>query len=340
MPRPEPMGGFKILRPALLLSIHGGKDAYGAPRSLCEDLARHTINLVFLNIDFYSQGIGAVLGIQGDQAEEASRLIKIPETVIAAEPITSSIISLFPHKTRPEVSGLLIESLAKRGLMPLAFAQSASAISAALSEEITERVTEAVFEPFSFGPYRTPEDWSLAQKGKEQLYKEVIASYQEKRPKVYGLSWQGGQTLVRTILRGKAFSILAGVLRGLNQQGTPLSFFVGTPSDQGGSVAFSLAVPQKKDPEILFQMLPGESLAAHDGLTAVFHMNGPHFGDRYGIAGRLLEAFDNAELRLISFSCSVASITGVVPAEDMKAATVALKSVFEIPCISGLEDHR
>jgi hypothetical protein len=53
----------------------------------------------------------------------------------------------------------------------------------------------------------------------------------------------------------------------------------------------------------------------------------------------LLEAFDNAGLRLISFSCSVASITGVIPAEDMKAATIALESVFEIPSVSGLEEH-
>ena len=336
MPRPEPLGGFKILRPALFLSMHGGKDAYGAPRLFCEDIARHKINLVFLNVDFYPHGTGAVFGIQGDQAREASRLIKIPGTVISGKPINSSIISLFPHKTRPEVSGLLIESLAKRALMPLAFAQSASAISAALSEEITDQVTEAVFEPFSFGPYRTPEDWSLAQKGKEQIYKEVIASYQEKRPKVYALAWQGGQTLVRTVLREKAFMNLASALHAMNRQGTPLSFFVGTPADQGESIAFSLTVPHRKNSEILIQALSGDSIEISEGLTAVFHMNGPHFGDRYGIAGMLLKAFDNAGLSLISLSCSVASITGVIAAEDMEAATNALSSVFEIPSVSGM----
>jgi len=36
------------------------------------------------------------------------------------------------------------------------------------------------FEPFTFSAYQTPDDWKLAQEGKEQLYKEVVATIRRK----------------------------------------------------------------------------------------------------------------------------------------------------------------
>ena len=74
-------------------------------------------------------------------------------------------------------------------------ANSPSAISTVLEEHLLIQASSALFGPFAFGAYRTPADWKLAQKGKEQLFKEVIATYQEKHPKTYGLEYQDHQEL-------------------------------------------------------------------------------------------------------------------------------------------------
>ena len=63
-------------------------------------------------------------------------------------------------------------------------------------------------------------------------------------------------------------------------------------------------------------------------------MNGPHFGDRYGIAGELLGSLESRGIDLLGLSCTIASITGVVPATDLDPLLAALQDRFEIPAIS------
>lgn len=335
MANPTTLGGFKILRPAYLASLNIQEGGADVPRSLCRVLAEKKVNIVFLAVDFADEGIGASLAVQDDQGLEAQPLLALTPGITSSGLIKASIISLFPHRTRPEITGALLESLARRGLEPNALAQSASAISAVLQEDKTQQATEALFEPFSFGPYRTPEDWSLAQKGKEQLYKEVVASYQEKRPKVYGLDWQRGQVLLRLDAGAQEVGTFSKTFSDLSLAGTPLTFFISTPSSRHSLLHFAFAMPETADFQRLHAGLEGIKVRRHNGPVAVFVMNGPHFGDRYGIAGALLDSLTDSGIRLLALSCSVASVSGVVKDEDAAAATKALSSVFEIPCISG-----
>ncbi|RJR22372.1 MAG: hypothetical protein C4582_06790 [Desulfobacteraceae bacterium] len=338
MSRPTALGGFKILRPAALLALHGKDGAQQAPGAICGDLAREGINIVFLTAAFHADSFGASIGIQGDQADRASPVLNLPAGITSSGLIKSSIISLFPHRTRPEITGQLLEIINRKGLSPIALAQSASAISAAISEETTERLTEALFEPFSFGPYRTPEDWSLAQKGKEQLYKEVVASYQEKKPKVYGLDWQNSQAMLSIVMGGDGFAILSKAFDNLSAAGIPLTFLISTPSGFEDLLLFTFTVPAADNArDALLNLLPEGTRKWH-GRTAVFYMNGPHFGDRYGIADQIFDTFTAAGINLLALSCSVASITGVLPSEDIYSATEALTNVFEIPCVTGIRE--
>jgi aspartokinase len=67
--------------------------------------------------------------------------------------------------------------------------------------------------------------------------------------------------------------------------------------------------------------------------TAVFSMNGPHFGDRYGIASELLSAFEENRIDLLSLSCTIASISGVVPSSQLEATISTIEKCFEVPAV-------
>ena len=62
-------------------------------------------------------------------------------------------------------------------------------------------------------------------------------------------------------------------------------------------------------------------------------MIGPHFGDRYGIASELLTALDCAHIDLLGLSCSIASIAGMVPAEQIHDTIQAVQGCFEVPSV-------
>jgi hypothetical protein len=62
-------------------------------------------------------------------------------------------------------------------------------------------------------------------------------------------------------------------------------------------------------------------------------MNGPHFGDRYGIVSEILSNFNVKKIELLGLSCTIASITGVVPSSRTEAAIQAIQDCFEVPAV-------
>ena len=63
-------------------------------------------------------------------------------------------------------------------------------------------------------------------------------------------------------------------------------------------------------------------------------MNGPHFGDRYGLVSQVLSALDHAEVELLALGCTVASINGVVRSGQIGDAIRALEKFFEVPSVN------
>jgi aspartokinase len=67
--------------------------------------------------------------------------------------------------------------------------------------------------------------------------------------------------------------------------------------------------------------------------AAMFSMTGPHFGDRYGIASELLRTLNHSGIDLLAFTCTIASIRGVVPVHQIDQAIQAIKTSFEVPAV-------
>ena len=336
------LGGFKILKDVVWISLIQPKEDYGFPTAFANLMAKEKINLPFLTCGDQNRAYGLNIVVDAQDAKKTLGLIKKNFGKTNLTTSQGAILSIFPHRSKPEIIGSLIDVLGKLGDHPIAFANSPSAISAVLNEDIISEATNALFDPFEFGPYRTPEDWKLAQKGKEKLYKEVVASYQENKPKVYGLEWQDEQALIHVKLDSDHISTMGILLKDFAQLGLVLTFFISRPSidKNKGNLFFCLPEPDKHDYMGMIQKVLPDASTIEDPSVASFSMNGPHFGDRYGIISELLISLDKAQVELLGLSCSIHTISGVLPANQIHSAIEAIQGCFDVPSVIKKEVSR
>jgi len=331
------LGGFKLLREMVWISVARSGNDRCCLAELSHLLAREKTNLPFLTCGSEDREWGLDLVIDSHDAEKTAGLIEnnFRKTNSSAE--RAAILSIFPHRGKPETLGALLHAFGKAGVAPAAIANSPSSISVVLREDAINKATNALFGPFNFSAYRSPSDWKLAQKGKEKLYKEVVASYQERKPKVYALEWEGEQDLLQVKIKKDNLQAVGEAFKGLSQLDFPLTFLITTPSKEDAATNLLFCIPHSDMPESaeILKGLPDGTVGPRVPRVASFSMNGPHFGDRYGIANELLTTLEEVPVRLLGLSCSIASISGVVPAEQIHSTLLAIQRCFEVPSVTN-----
>lgn len=328
------LGGFKILKEVVRISIVSPPEDESFPSRFCGAIAKERINLPYFTFVYNRNSWGMNVVVEALDEERTVHLIEALFVKFFEVSPGKAILSLFPHKNNPAVTGTLFETLTQQGFAPEALANSPSAVSVVLKEEFLSQASDALFGPFSFSAYRTPSDWKLAQKGKEQLYKEVVASYQEKKPKVYGLNYRKSQTLLVARLRISRIGAFGKILKELAPMALDLSFLASSPVDHGEiHIFFCLPKSGEKFQNTLLKSSDSEIHIEEVNSAAMFSMTGPHFGDRYGIASELLRTLDNSGIDLLAFTCTIASIRGVVPMHQIEPAIQAIKNCFEVPAV-------
>ncbi|SPD75463.1 conserved hypothetical protein [uncultured Desulfobacterium sp.] len=328
------LSAFKILKDVVRISLVKSDNAEGFPAKFCRLMASEGINLLFFTCGEKGRGWGINIAIEFACAERAIELIEENFPDLSYRSTSSGILSLFPHRCDPSIAGSLFHVLDVTGIEPEALAYSNSAISVMLEEGAIDITSSALFEPFQFSAYRTPADWKLAQEGKEELYKEVVASYQEKRPKVYSLEWLTGQNLFLFEMSNSNLSSVGNLLVDFSIQGYQLPFLTSTPASGKQCMDLFICIPnqdERTSPDLTNTSCG--TAPKKISPVAVFSMNGPHFGDRYGIASELLTAINRAGVQLLALGCAIASINGVVPADQIELTTDVIKQCFDVPSV-------
>jgi aspartokinase len=335
MTDPEKLGGFKVLKEAVLLSPAPFEPDRRLPVSLFRVLAEHEINLPYVTCVLENTGRWQVsMAVDFKDARTAGRLLSETLGKRPHQQSNAAILSIFPHRKKPAITGAVFEAFVREGIHPKAMAHSPSAISVVLEEQHLLQASSSLFGPFAFGAYRTPADWKLAQKGKEKLFKEVVANYQEKHPKIYGLEYQDHQELFHIALAPSNMSALGAAFKGVTPHGLDLTFLVSSRS-RGKSDAMHLCLPLTRrgsNKENIAHILDPLRIETDDPV-GTFSMNGPHFGDRYGIVRDLLNTLETAGVDLMGLSCTIASITGVVPSSQLSWTIEAIQNCFDVPSI-------
>lgn len=335
MSAPEKLGGFKVLKDVTLISLFSPKQTKGSPSRFFSFIADEKINLPYVTCVFDDHSWGLNIAVESRDAGKALGLIEEAFEKKSIHYPDSTILSIFPHKKNPEITGSLFEAFGREGVNANALANSPSAISIVLNENVLNKASSALFGPFSFSAYRTPADWKLAQKGKEQLYKEVVASFQEQRPKVYGLEYQDNQEFLRVKLNTKSIGDFGTSFKKFARLGLNLTFLATSPCEEEGKEKVAFCLPATENSSYIQMMngiTPQEDIQSHAPVST-FAMNGPHFGDRYGIVSELLISLEKGNVDLLGLSCTIASITGVVPSSHITLAIEAIKGCFDIPSV-------
>ena len=334
MALPVKLGGFKILKDVDWTSVVAPVGRKGFAGDLCKRFSEEKINLSLLTCGSSHTFPVVRLAVDAPYARKTVEIIKAGFPGAASEQSGVGILSIFPHRNNPAITGALLQILVQKDIPPLALLNSPSAISIVLAGDYVDRTVAALFEPFRFSAYQTPADWKLAQKGKEQLYREVIASYQEKKPKVYALEWYGEQILVQMKL---LFTDLAAVGKTFAESASTeifLTFFALNPAHGTDLYDLLFCLPPSAADHIKFMHTRfSGNTEMQLKPVAFFSMNGPHFGDRYGIAENLYAALTQFGVQVLGLNCSIASISGIVPAEQIQPAIRAIQTRFDIPSI-------
>jgi aspartokinase len=329
------LGGFKVLKGLTRFSVIYTLEGHRSDALLYRRLSEKRINLPFLVLENQGGSGGLQMVVETPDALRTS--LTLEEISVQANHASGkkAILSLFPHRNDPHIAGALLQALGKKDIPFDGLAHSQSAISVVLDESALNRAASALFEPFRFGAYRTPADWKLAQKGKEALHKEVVATYQEQKPKVYGLEWLEGLTLLQVVFESSYEGAVGLIFEGLAELGFHLTFLITSPPRAEGEARMAFCVHQalEKDVISLTQRWLPDAVTIETPSVALFSMNGPHFGDRYGLVDELITAFRKAGVDLLALSCSIASMAGVVPSGQIQRATHAIRDRFEVPSV-------
>lgn len=326
------LGGFKILNDVMWVSLIGpaGDDTFAT--RLCHVLSAREINLPFLTVGGLGSAPGVHFVVEMRDVPRIEDALKQSLEPCEARMREAGVLSLFPHKSDPLVLGTLLDALGGRDIRPLALANSHSAISVVLDEASVDKAVAAMFGPFHISSYRTAVDWKLAQKGKEALFKEVIASYREKRPKVYGLGLHKTQELLDVTFESHQLGQMGQAFKAFSKAGRLLTFLISLPT-RDALFHFLFCLPAGSEFDDTIWGMTHHGVAVKNYPVTLFTMNGPHFGDRYGIAEDILDAFDRAQVDLFGLGCSVASIVGVFQTGHVDRAVAAIKGCCDVPTI-------
>jgi aspartokinase len=326
--------GLKLLEGgAKVASCSPGDDNLLAT-GVCSPLARNKINLTFITHVALDQSESRLTALctEGSSGHAVASLI---ETHYGSDSTVDlhgdvSILSVFPHDQRPQVTGVLLRAMAMKEITLKGMASSPSAVSTIVATAETETAIDTFFEAFTFPAYHSPSDWYAAYEGKEHLLKKIIASYQEKVIRIYDIVQQSDLDLWSLNAEHADLGDLGAALTTLGQSAIRMPFVIALPSPEN-RLSFSFCLPGAKEAQIreVFSSHLGETVVSQRSQVAALFIHGPHFGDRYGIAHALVRALENKGVSLLALGCTVSSLSVVVCEPDLDQAVQALETSFK-----------
>ncbi|MGC9194671.1 MAG: hypothetical protein ACP5IL_04360 [Syntrophobacteraceae bacterium] len=327
------LGGIKILEGCSYLGW-SCEEARNPLTDICAHLGSEGINLSqVLHIAQDATGRSSTsLCTQSGKGFTSYFLVK---RNTGLEPILkhdTTILSVFPHDRSPRVMGALLELMGQERMHPACAASSPSAMSIVVALEDMKATIDSIFSAFEFPAYGSPLKWESAYLGKEQLFKDVVSSYEEQDIKVYGVLDQPGLDFWALDLERGQLKQAGDAFRQIDTLGAKMAFLAADFSDpEQTALCFCLpALYRAEATKALDCHLPRAKRTIQDGVGVFFH--GPHFGDRHRIAAALTESMETAGIEPLAFSCAVHSISVILKAKDLHEGLEAIKTKFHVPC--------
>lgn len=295
---------------------------------LLEALAQREISIPFL---LYTRISGVSRLSLSFSEETASGASVMAEKFLGTSVIRLSderFISVFPHHSRTSMIGAFICSLDKSAAGLHCLATSMSTINIAVSTDSLGSALDGLTADFALPEGHTP----MYTAPLDQATLQTIAVYNEARIKTYGFSKESGLSLVRLEVPTEHCGVLGDLLKTLPEEAR-FRLAIMQPYEERMTV-FLLAEPSKQE-ILVTEFRSAEVLADMEmevtGSVGLIQFQGPHYGERYGIAETMVRALQEAEIDVMAVECCTQSIHVIVAEDRLAAATAALSEVFEVP---------
>jgi len=326
------LGGIKILDGQSRIESSCDRAENGLAR-ICRQLGAERMNLSLL-IHMADDGKGkaaTTLCTESCCGFTGYYLAKLDTASVVDVLHNVGILSTFPHDRRPRLTGALLELLARERIHPIGMASSPSAMSVLTPAADMKRVIDGLFETFELPDCRSPLEWHAAYLGKEQMFRDVVGSYEEQAIKVYAILDQPGLDLWTFRLNSMWMGHMGTALKEMDGLGVKMPFFVAHwYQDRGLIATLCFAASHREDVRrVIDERLP-YAASSHQDAAAVF-LHGPHFGDRHGIANELTTSLQEAAIKPLALSCAVHSISVVLKSDNLRPGVHAISTRFHVP---------
>ena len=97
-----------------------------------------------------------------------------------------------------------------------------------------QKAIDFLFDSFEFSSYGSPLEWRAAYREKEQLHKEIVASYQEQVITIYGIVHHENLDLWNVSAPASESSAVGDALIAIGQEGFKLPFVAAQPDMKDG----------------------------------------------------------------------------------------------------------
>lgn len=334
---PFPIAGLKQSGPLALVRAPGATGPW--LRSLLNALAAERLNLALVAWQL-CPGAEPGLCFCVEEARGSRALALAREIALAHDLPRPSLIApafsltLYPLGRSLKLPALMLTACQEAALQPLGMASSLSALAALFAGDDLKAAMAAMQNAFTLPPEATPPQMGVkvVQAGQipagstvaERISGETVAVYAECPVSCYGLKEDAGLALWQAHGPGPA---LASALSRLAALEPPprLSFMAGYWHE--GSCSLSVCLPKDQEAP-LAQIWAGLGSCPPGEDASLVHLQGPHFGDRPGIAHEALAGLAQAGVEPLALSGVVHSLFLALRPGDAKAALEGLAAKF------------
>ncbi len=303
MDGPPPRAAGLRLRPGLWLL--GMEQPVASPVGLLGVLAGAGINLPL--VCWRPGGAGLFAALEAARSAEAEALLRKNGGVVRLSRGPAAALICFPLDRGGLMTPIALAALAEAGVAPWALATSLSALVMLVPEQLADSGLRALAHALDLPAGACPAREGLAVTqvapgSPAPEDRETVAVYAERPVRCYGLAAQPGYFLAR----GAAPRPAAG------GPGRPAGFCFALAGADG--LRFTCC------------LRPG---SAGGGTPAsLIHLQGPHFGDRWGIAHAACSGLEQAGVRPLAAAGAAHSLFLAVPPDSAEEALAGLGRFF------------
>jgi hypothetical protein len=341
------MNGIRLSNPQVGVSQTCPVNAAASSGYLYRFMAVERINMMFLNLFCADDFLRINCCISPEKQAKVEELTLRDHTGVTCRPRIGTV-SVYPHQFSFAALGYLLYIFGKKRFsfhqMASSGAMLAFVVDYAHQEMIAAGLEQQLRLPITRTPFRQDMDTDeiLAMLRKRP---ETSAEYVEAKVRTYGINAKSGLTLCSLIISGEALADWGARIRVLEDCGLRFAFtsaetlpdgrirlFFLSDGETAGSEPAAASVNMNGCPSMLSSVLDGA-----DGEMAIvpevclISLQGPHFGDRYGIGDYAFSVLMRESVPLLLAACVGAMIYIVVPDAAKQQSKSLLSQVFETP---------